>query len=184
MKRKLHLQFFAEEPVSQVKTEEENSENEPIADVETETSEENSEPSEVSADVPFSEAVMQRIYGHISRLEEETRGLKEIFPDFDLYRELQNPTFARLTAPDSGIHAEDAYYAIHRKEIQSMQREEPKPDVPSPKAVVMRPNENGLSGKAPSVMAFDYRNTSKEHREALKKAIRTAAAKGEKIYPR
>lgn len=182
MKRKIHLQFFADEATREMPE---------AADSvsETQIANEVLEPTEAEAlteEVPevLSEELMQRICGHIARLEEETRGLKESFPDFDLYRELQNPTFARLTAPESGVHAEDAYYAIHRKEIQAMQAREPKHADAVPKPTAVRPSENGLSAKAPSVMSFDYRSASKQHREALKKAIRAAAARGEKIYPK
>jgi hypothetical protein len=46
-----------------------------------------------------------------------------------------------------------------------------------------RPDEAGTSSQAPSVSTFDYRNASREQREALKKRIRDAAARGEKLYP-
>ena len=37
--------------------------------------------------------------------------------------------------------------------------------------------------QAPSVTTFDYAHASREQREALKRQIREAAARGEKIYP-
>ena len=46
-----------------------------------------------------------------------------------------------------------------------------------------RPDENGTSGQAASVTTFNYRNASIEQRNALKKRIREAAARGEKLYP-
>ena len=46
-----------------------------------------------------------------------------------------------------------------------------------------RPDESGTSSQAPSVSTFDYRNASRDQREALKKRIREAAARGEKLYP-
>ena len=189
MKRKLDLQFFAENEESVPTAQDTET---PIVTGEPEgesTGEAEAVPEEtVEAimaegaessvkDSVLSDEIVQKIYGHLARLEEETKELKETFPDFDLYRELRNPVFARLTAPESGISAVDAYYAVHRKEIQTMKpigKESP------PK----RPSENGISAQAPTVMEFDYRNASKERREALKKAIRSAAARGEKIYPR
>ena len=187
-KIKLDLQYFSEASLSESQTSDSPLTEDSPDSVLTEQTEEavceaDGEAPEKTAESPLSEEMIQRIYGHIAKLEEETKGLKEIFPDFDLYRELKNPTFARLTAPESGIHAEDAYYAVHRKELQTMFTEAQKPSE-QPKPPMTRPNENGLSAKAPSVMAFDYRNASKQHREALKKAIRAAAAKGEKIYPK
>ena len=187
MKRKIHLQFFAEGeesvPVAQ------DSETPIIA--EEPAGEPAEEPAGEPAAIPeepkqtvepsvkdsvLSDEIVQKIYGHLARLEEETKELKETFPDFDLYRELRNPTFDRLPAPERGISAVDAYYAIHRKAIQSMKNG-------AMDSAVQRPNENGISSQAPTVMEFDYRNASKERREALKKAIRSAAARGEKIYP-
>ena len=197
MKRKLDLQFFAESKESvdtapTVETSEE--ETEETAGAEASVTAENTENisrmtqenEKESNDSVLSEDMLRKIYGHIAKLEEETRELKETFPDFDLYRELKNPAFARLTAPESGIHAVDAYYAIHRKEIQSMHTERNSTEKKSPpkKDSPKRPSENGISAQAPAIMDFDYRSASKERREALKKAIRAAAARGEKIYPR
>ena len=196
MKRRLDLQFFAEEAkenaapeADTLKTEageksEENAdfiEQDSKADISSaEAVEKTDVPDEKQSESLLSEEIIRSIYGHISKLEKETAELKEAFPDFDLYRELQNPTFARLTAPENGIHAVDAYYAVHRKEIQSMYAKRDVPKKNSPK----RPSENGISAQAPAIMQFDYRNAGKEQREALKKAIRAAAARGEKIYPR
>ena len=126
----------------------------------------------------------QKFHQHIQSLEQQGEAMKKVFPNFDLRKELQNPTFARMTAPDSGLSVEDAYYAVHRKELQSaaMQVAAQKTaqkisnDI---QAGSRRPNENGTSGQAPSVTTFDYRNASHEQREALKKRIRS----GEKIYP-
>jgi hypothetical protein len=46
-----------------------------------------------------------------------------------------------------------------------------------------RPDENGISGQAPSATTFDYRNASREQREAFKKDLRAKLARGEKVYP-
>ena len=46
-----------------------------------------------------------------------------------------------------------------------------------------RPVENGTQAQAPSVTTFDYAHASREQREALKRQIREAAARGQKIYP-
>ena len=125
---------------------------------------------------------------HIQGLEQQGEALKKIFPSFDLRTELKNPTFARMTAPGSGLTVEDAYYAVHRKEIQmaSMQATAQKTAQKISNAIQSgsrRPDEAGISSQAPSVTSFNYRNASKEQREALKKQIRDAAARGEKVYP-
>lgn len=126
----------------------------------------------------------QKFHNHIVKLEQQGEALKKVFPNFDLRTELRNPVFARMTSPNVGISVEDAYYAIHRNEIQtaSMQVTAQKVAQKFSNAIQSgsrRPNENGTSGQAPSVTTFDYRRASQEQREALKKRIRS----GEKIYP-
>ena len=126
----------------------------------------------------------QKFQQHIIKLEQQGEALKKVFPNFDLRKELQNPAFARMTSPNVGISVEDAYYAVHRNEIQTaaMQVTAQKTAQKisnSIQAGSRRPSENGTSGQAPSVTTFDYRNASREQREELKRRIRS----GEKIYP-
>ena len=130
----------------------------------------------------------QRIISHIKGLEEQGEAMKAVFPNFDLATELQNPAFARMTSPNVGVSVEDAYYAVHRKEIQTaaMQATAQKTAEHLSNAIQAgsrRPVENGTSGQAASVSKFDYRNASPEQRAALKQRIREAAARGEKVYP-
>ena len=126
----------------------------------------------------------QKFQNHIAKLEQQGEALKKVFPNFDLRAELRNPVFARMTSPKVGISVEDAYYSIHRKEIQeaSMQVTAQKVAQKVSNAIQSgsrRPHEHGTSGQAPSVTTFDYRRASREQREALKQRIRS----GEKIYP-
>lgn len=130
----------------------------------------------------------QRIISHIKSLEQQGEAMKEVFPNFDLAKELKNPVFARMTSPNVGVSVEDAYYAVHRKEIQAaaMQVTAQKTAENLSNAIQAgsrRPVENGTSGQAASVTKFDYRNASPEQRAALKQRIREAAARGEKLYP-
>jgi len=130
----------------------------------------------------------QKIVNHIQKLEQQGNALKTVFPSFDLRKELQNPVFSRLTSPSVGLSVEDAYHAVHRKEIQetAMKVAAEKTAEKLSNAIrsgSMRPNENGNSSKAPSVVSFDYRNATKAQREELKKQIRQAAAQGRKLYP-
>ena len=130
----------------------------------------------------------QMIQQHFVKLEQQSEAMKKVFPNFDLRTELQNPIFARMTAPGVGISVEDAYYAIHRNEIQaaSSQVIAKKTAEKISNAIQSgsrRPDESGVSSQAPSVSTFDYRNASRDQREALKKRIREAAARGEKLYP-
>ena len=130
----------------------------------------------------------QMIQQHFVKLEQQGEAMKKVFPNFDLRTELKNPAFARMTAPNVGISVEDAYYAIHRNEIQTaaMQVTAQKTAEKISNAIQSgsrRPDESGASSQAPSVSTFDYRNASREQREALKQRIRQAAVRGEKLYP-
>ena len=130
----------------------------------------------------------QKIQQHFVKLEQQAEAMKKVFPNFDLRTELKNPAFARMTSPNVGISVEDAYYAVHRNEIQTaaMQVTAQKTAEKISNAIASgsrRPNESGTSSQAPSVSTFDYRNASRDQREALKKRIRDAAARGEKLYP-
>ena len=126
----------------------------------------------------------QKIQNHIMSLEQQGEELKKVFPNFDLRTELQNPAFARMTSPNMGLSVEDAYYAVHRKEImatgmQVTAQKTAQMISNSIQAGTRRPAEAGTTGQAPSVTTFDYRNASQPQREALKRRIRS----GEKIYP-
>ena len=130
----------------------------------------------------------QKIRAHIDKLQQQGEALKKVFPSFDLRKELQNPAFARMTSPNVGISVEDAYYAVHRNEIQTaaMQATAQKTAQKisnSIQAGSRRPNEAGVSSQAPSVTTFDYSKASREQREAFKKDMRERWARGEKVYP-
>ena len=130
----------------------------------------------------------QRIQQNFDKLERQGENLKKTFPKFDLKTELQNPTFARLTSPGVGLSVEDAYYTIHRNEIQTASMQVTAQMTAEKISNAMqansrRPAELGTSAQAPSANTFDYRNATPQQREALKKRIRDAAARGEKLYP-
>ena len=130
----------------------------------------------------------QKIQQHFVRLEQQSEAMKKVFPNFDLRTELKNPAFARMTSPNVGISVEDAYYAVHRNEIQTaaMQVTAQKTAEKISNAIASgsrRPNESGASSQAPSVSTFDYAKASREQREAFKKDLRVRLARGEKVYP-
>lgn len=130
----------------------------------------------------------KKFQDHIMSLERQAEELKKVFPKFNLRTELRNPTFARMTAPNSGLSLEDAYYAIHRKELQTAAMhataQATRQQISNAiQANGRRPQENGTSGQAPSVTHFDYSKASKEQRQALKDFIKSEAAQGRKVYP-
>ena len=126
----------------------------------------------------------QKVDTRFNQIYQQGEEMKKVFPDFDLKKEMENPAFARMMAPDMPFTVEQAYHAVHYKELQAaaMQVTAQKTaqkianDI---QAGNRRPNENGTTGQAPSVTTFDYRSMSPEQRNALKKRIYS----GEKIYP-
>lgn len=130
----------------------------------------------------------QKLQDHFKKIQRQSEDLKKVFPEFDLRTELQNPTFVRLTSPGVGLSVEDAYHTIHRKEIlaRGMQvtAQQTKEQISNAiQAGSMRPDESGVTGQSASVTTFDYSKASRQQREDLKKQIRAAAARGEKLYP-
>lgn len=161
-KRKLDLQLFAEE-VPQTEPAQETAEAQPVQE---------------------QDPLQQRFRSHMEQLQRQAKELQAVFPGLDLRRELCDPLFSRLTSPGVGLSVEDAYYTVHRKELQSAAVQTAARQVSNAIASgARRPREAGLSAQAPAVSSFDYRSASREQRDALKKQIRLAAAEGRKIYP-
>lgn len=130
----------------------------------------------------------QMVQNHFVKLEQQAEQMKKVFPSFDLRTELQNPVFARMTSPNVGISVEDAYYAIHRNEIQAasgqiIAQKTAEKISNAIQSGSRRPNESGASSQAPSVSTFDYAKASRQQRENFKKDLRARMARGEKVYP-
>jgi hypothetical protein len=130
----------------------------------------------------------QKIQQHIIMLEQQGEAMKKVFPNFDLRKELQNPAFARMTSPNVGISVEDAYYAVHRNEInaatsQVIAHKTAQKISNAIQAGSRRPDESGTSSQGPSVNTFDYRKASPEQRAKFKADLRAQWAQGKKVYP-
>lgn len=129
----------------------------------------------------------QKMQSHFVNLVQQGEELKKTFPSFDLRAELQNPVFARMTAPDVGIPVAQAYRAVHSDEIQavSMQvaahktREQISQNIQSG---MNRPTENGASAAA-SVSTTTNKGMTREYRAEIKRRMAEASARGEKLYP-
>jgi hypothetical protein len=130
----------------------------------------------------------QRIRDHFAGLENQALEMKKVFPNFDLQTELKNPAFLRMTSPNVGISVRDAYYAVHHDEMQTAAMQATAKATAQNisqniQARQRRPDENGISGQAPSATTFDYSKASPEQREAFKRDLRARMARGEKVYP-
>ena len=55
---------------------------------------------------------------HSDKIASEAAALKQKFPSFNLEKEMQNPHFAEMIKPGGGLSVEQAYYALHHREIE------------------------------------------------------------------
>lgn len=114
------------------------------------------------------------IRNHLQNLANQGEELKKIFPNFDLMTELNNPQFRRMTAPDGGCTVEQAYYALHYREIapqamaagvQKAQRQ----IAQSIQANAARPVEGAIQGStAAAEVHVSPRQMTRAQREELK----------------
>lgn len=124
--------------------------------------------------------VQQHIQGMIASFD---RDVKSVFPGADLRTELQNPDFRRLTSPEVGISPKDAYWLVHRQEIEAMTvqtvaRKTQQKLSQSVQSGMNRPAENGSRDVSPALdIRDDPSKWSKMDREEVKRRVRN----GEKI---
>ena len=111
----------------------------------------------------------------------ESETLKQIYPSFDLQRELANQEFASLLRTP-GISVRTAYEVIHRDEIIPgvMQVTADKTKEQIAKSIASnarRPVENGNSGQAAAITKSDVTQLTKADRAEIARRV----ARGEKI---
>lgn len=125
----------------------------------------------------------QRMHEHFDGLARQAEAVKQLYPSFDLMTEMQNPRFARLTAPGVNVDVQTAYEVVHNAEIQSagMQVAAQKSAERVANAVRAngtRPMENGMnSQQTASPVKADPRTLTRADREEIKRRV----ARGEKI---
>lgn len=125
-----------------------------------------------------------RFNQHYAMLYQQGEQLKNTFPSFDLNTELQNKHFAHLTSPMVGMSVEDAYWAVHRRELNaaSAQVAAQKSQEKLSQAIqsgMTRPSENGARSVNPGLdIRTDPRKLSKADRAEIRKRV----AAGEKIF--
>ena len=96
---------------------------------------------------------------------QESEKIKDIYPDFDLDEEMENPNYAQMVA--MGIDPLVAFQAVHNDEIMAgtvstIARGVEKKVVNSVKANKKRPVENGISPTNRTVVKSDPTKLSKE----------------------
>lgn len=124
------------------------------------------------------------IQQHIQKMATDFETVRAVFPQADLRTELQNPAFARLTSPEVGVSVNDAYWLIHRNEIepQAMQIAAQMTQQKMSRAIqsgMSRPTENGSKATTPGLdIRDDPSKWSKQDRDEVKRRARM----GEKVY--
>lgn len=125
----------------------------------------------------------QMVRDHLNRLGQEASQLKQLYPDFDLQRELQNPMFARLTGPGQNIPLRTAYEVVHRDEMRGAEMqfaaqkslERAATSIRSNRA---RPSETAMKGnQGNNTVKTDPRELTKEDRAEIRRRVQ----RGEKI---
>lgn len=117
----------------------------------------------------------EHVQGMVTAFE---RDIKPMFPNADLRAELQNPKFQRLTSPEVGVSVKDAYYLIHRSEIEAAQMQVAAQKAQqklsqSVQSGIQRPTENGTQHvSSPLEIRDDPSKWSKADREEVKRQAR------------
>ena len=113
---------------------------------------------------------------HINDLMKQGEELKTMFPDFDFFKEMENEQFRQMTSPQMGMTVEQAYYAIHGKDLMpqmmsyGMQRAQNQMGQ-TLQAQRARPAEGAMSGRSaaaepalnPAALTREERNKVKEY---------------------
>ena len=126
------------------------------------------------------------IRAHFDSLCRQAEELRKDYPDFDLSAALRDPDFVRLTAPATNLELRKAFYALNRDSLEAAAERRGAESAraalsKSLAAGAFRPRES--SAHSAAAFKADYRNMTSEGREELKKRIRDAGARGEKIFP-
>ena len=112
----------------------------------------------------------QQIQRQMDEWDRQSNNLKQIFPDFDLDTELENPDFER--ALRSGLSIDRAFYAVHGADITSgaMQYTAQAVRQATAEDLAMRrnrPSENGLSRQASAKVTKDVHSLTRKERAEL-----------------
>ncbi len=112
----------------------------------------------------------QQIQRQMDEWDRQSNNLKQIFPDFDLDTELENPDFEK--ALRSGLSIDRAFYAVHGADIATgaMQYTAQAVRQATAEDLAMRrnrPSENGLSRQASAKVTKDVHSLTRKERAEL-----------------
>ena len=120
----------------------------------------------------------QQMRKHFNGMQQQAERMKQNFPDFDLQKELTNPAFLRMTSPEVGLSVEDAYFAVHHKELApqmmayGMQRARAQMGQ-TLQAQRSRPAEGAMKtqGQPAAEVRLDPRSLTKKEREEIRRQV-------------
>lgn len=120
---------------------------------------------------------------HMQKLTREAEEVRKVYPQFDLYKELNDPRFRRMTSPSGGVSVSDAFYALHHAELEQAQMQfaidRTKMQMSqSIQAGQRMPAENSVQ-QTPSL---DVRQDPSKWTKADRQEVKRRARLGEKIY--
>ncbi len=110
----------------------------------------------------------------LEKLNAEEKAVQQIYPDFNLDAELQNPDFFNLIK--SGIPMDKAYQVVHYDQIvggalQYAVNEAKAQTANTIRARAMRPLEGAANGAAPVTVKSDVSKLTKEDREEIARQV-------------
>ena len=124
----------------------------------------------------------EEVNRHYQGLVQQSEEFRKQFPDFDLQKELSNPEFLRLTSPAVGVSIEDAYFAVHHREIGAQQMAYGMKRAQQQMAQTImangnRPREGGMGNQtaAAADMKIDPRGMTRKERDAIRQKIHNGA---------
>ena len=121
---------------------------------------------------------------HIQNLYGQCEELKKVYPNIDFFTEMNNEQFRLWTSPAVGMSFEQAYMALHGKEIQTQAvaygmdrtREQLSQTIQAQRA---RPGEGAMNGRSQAAAAeprMNPANMSKAERKKIKDYIKSHGA--------
>lgn len=122
-----------------------------------------------------SENALREHYGNLQR---QAEALKATIPGFDLDSELQNPQFLRMTSPEGGLTVEQAFHALHFREINQYNQQQTAQNVAKALSNSIQsgrsmPTENGTVQRAAStVQAKPYSQMTATERAEFQRQLR------------
>lgn len=121
----------------------------------------------------------QMLREHYAKLQAQAAALKQIYPNFDLEKELQNEQFYRMTLPNGGLNVKQAYEGLHHDEIMQARVSAAAQRTAQALSASIQsgrsmPAENGsVNRSAPPMREKPYHEMSQQERAEFKRQIKS-----------